>query len=431
MAPLMAGVAIRDLTPEPGIEQWGYSNRKGPAQGTLDPLIARALVLKGGGKTVAIVTIDMGRVPVVDALERIRAEAKTAGVDFVFMSASHTHHAPDIDDGATPHAQKIESLLGDCIVEAAGKLQPATIGTGRAEFDIAHNRRILTEDGKCLMFWRNEDRKPTSPVDKEATIVKVAGQDGKPIAILVHFACHPVIMGPSNLQYSADYPGEMARVVKEQTGAECMFLQGACGNINPCLDKTPLDKGAVDAMREAGRSCAKAVLAALDSIEPMNSGVVSLDYIEKPVVVGTRWDLKNPDNVAFLRRAYGALFDTYVGKVGDDFSVPLSVVLINKELALVGLPGEPFVQFQIALKEGSPSAHTLLCGYCNGFYAYFPTIKDAAAGGYGGTVATFVGVGAGEKIVSEAEIELGLFLGKLSPVCKPEYFIEVNAPGQP
>jgi hypothetical protein len=431
MGSMLAGIAVRDLTPEPGIDLWGYSDRKGPAEGTLDPLNARALVLRGGGKTVAVVTMDMGRVPVPDALERIRAKAKSAGVDFVFLAASHTHHGPDIDDGTAAHSRKIEALVGDCIVEAAGKLQPASIGIGRAEFDIAHNRRIVTDDGKCAMLWRNEARQTTNPVDKEATIIKVAGQDGKPLAILVHFACHPVVMGPSNLRYSADYPGEMARVVKERTGAECMFLQGACGNINPYLDKTPIDKGGVEAMREVGRSCATAILDALGSIEPGNPGAAALDYVEKPVEVGTRWDLKNADNVAFLRRAYGDAFDKYVGEIGEDFSVPLSIVLINKEIALVGMPGEPFVQFQRSLKEGSPAAHTLLCGYCNGFCAYIPTIRDAAAGGYGGTVATFVGLGAGEKLVAEAEIELGLFLGKLSPMCKLQDFLVVDAPGQP
>ena len=45
--PLMAGVATVDITPEPGLMLWGYSNRTHGATGTLDPLMAKAVVLRG------------------------------------------------------------------------------------------------------------------------------------------------------------------------------------------------------------------------------------------------------------------------------------------------------------------------------------------------------------------------------------------------
>src|SRR5262252_5100182 len=43
---LKAAVARVDITPPPGILMWGYSNREGPATGTLDPLYARVLLLQ-------------------------------------------------------------------------------------------------------------------------------------------------------------------------------------------------------------------------------------------------------------------------------------------------------------------------------------------------------------------------------------------------
>ena len=49
----MAGVAVRDITPPPGVPMWGYSDRKGPSTGTLDPLHARSVVLKTGDSAVA------------------------------------------------------------------------------------------------------------------------------------------------------------------------------------------------------------------------------------------------------------------------------------------------------------------------------------------------------------------------------------------
>ncbi len=425
-----AGVAVRDITPEPGIPLWGYSDRKGPATGTLDPLYAKALVLKCADKTVAMVSMDLGRTPLPEGIERIRARAKEAGVDYTFMAATHTHHGPVMESEAA-YINKIETLVGDCIIEAAAKCKPAVLGVGRTTFDISHNRRIVTDDGKCLMMWRNEKKEPTAPVDKEAAVIRIDGEDGRPIAVLVNYACHPVIMGPSNLQYSADYVGELTRVVSEKTGALCMFFQGACGNINPYLDKTKIDDGAVEAMRGAGRECAGAVLEALNSIKPEKAATPAVDYVEKDVPVGVRWDLNNPQTVAILKKAYGEAFDRYVGRIQGELAVPLSVLMLNRRVAFVGMPGEIFVQYQRALKEGSPLKDTFLCGYANGFYGYFPTIRDAAAGGYGGTVATFVGLGAGDKLVAEAEIEIGKLTGKLSPNCTLNDFLMVDAPGQP
>ncbi|MBN2311202.1 MAG: neutral/alkaline non-lysosomal ceramidase N-terminal domain-containing protein, partial [Candidatus Hydrogenedentes bacterium] len=216
-APFLAGVAVRDITPEPGIPMWGYSERTGPSTGTLDPLHAKAVVFRAGGQTAAIVALDLGRVPLKASCDRIRAAAQSAGVDQVFLAASHTHHAPAMEMEGAPHVDAIEKAIIACIEEAAAGVRPARLGLGRATFDVSHNRRILTRDGRCIMLWRNAERRLTRPIDHEAGLVKIEDADGQLMAVLVNFACHPVVMGPDNREYSADYPGEMARIVKEAT----------------------------------------------------------------------------------------------------------------------------------------------------------------------------------------------------------------------
>lgn len=423
MSAFMAAVAIVDITPEPGAPLWGYSERTGVATGTLDPLYAKAIVFRAGGKTCALVSLDLGRVPLADACERIRQRAQRAGVDYVFLAATHTHHAPVMELRDAPYVAAIESRIGDCIEEAVRKLQPARIGIGRTEIDVAHNRRKILKDGRCFMIWRNEDRIPTEPVDKEAAIIKLTAADGAPVATLVHFACHPVVMGQSNCRYSADYVGEMARIVKETTGAECVFFQGACGNINPYLDKTPIEQGGLKAMRSVGRECAKQVLDVLQKIEARTPQKPMITFVEKPVTVGMRWDLNDPPSLEALRSVSGPMYNVYIGSATTDLATPLGVVVLNGDLAFVGMPGEIFVQYQLALKAGSPLRNTFLCGYANGYYAYFPTVRDAAAGGYGGTMTTYVGLGAGDKLVVEAEIEIGRLIGRLKPTCSPEDFV--------
>jgi hypothetical protein len=416
-----AGVAVRDITPAPGLPLWGYARRVGHSTGTLDPLHAKALVLRAGADTVALVSLDLGRVPLRASRERIRQRAAAAGVTRVILTATHTHHAPTMELPDAAHTRLIEDRIGEVVEEAARSLRPAKIGVGRTQFDIAHNRRLI-RDGRCLMLWRNEERMPTSPRDPEAGVVRIDATDGAPLAVLVNFACHPVVMGPNNLDYSADYPGELCRIVKEQTGAECLFLQGACGDVNPYLDKTPLEDGAVEAMRAVGRECAEAVLAVLSNIETTVPAQPSLKLSEKDIPVGMRWDLRDPEVQQFFRRQYGRMLDIYLEEMRGDLEVPLAVLLVNNTLALAFVPGEFFTRHQLALKENSPVPDTFLCGYANDFHLYFPPVRDAALGGYGGSVATYVGLGAAETLLTQACIEVGRLSGQLRPQPIPEDF---------
>lgn len=416
-----AGVAIQDITPEPGIAMWGYSSRSDLSQGTIDPLHARAIVFRAGGNTAAIVTLDLGRVPLPDACGRIRRRAKAQGVDYVLLTASHTHQAPAMDVDK-PYTRTIEGQIGDVIEAALAKLQPARIGVGRTTIDISHNRRKILDDGQCMMVWRNEEQISTGIVDHEAGLVKITDDAGNALAVLVNYACHPVVLGADNLRYSADFVGEMARVVKERTGAECLFLQGASGDVNPYMDKTPVDEGGIETMRQVGRTAGFTVLSALDAIQAVSPAEPSVAFTEKRVEVGTRWDLRNPAVRRVLRQAYGPLFDKYLAKLDPKLAVPLGTIVLNNDLALVGMPGELFTQFQLDLKTHSPLRNTFLVGYAHEFHIYFPTVKDAVYGGYGAAVNSYVGLGAGNKLVREGVIQIGQLIGKLPAVPKIQDF---------
>ena len=423
MAIFEAGVAVREFTPAPGFPLWGYFERERLAIGTLDPLYVKACVFRTADTLAAIVVYDLGRVPIDTVLDRIRDQARNLGTDSLFFCATHTHHAPVMEWPEAPYMDAIVEATIECLSEAIAKLQRVQVGIGHAEIDIAHNRRVLTGDGRCRMMRRNEARIPTTPVDKEATIITLTTTGGDYVATLVHFACHPVVMGPSNLQYSADYVGQMTREITEATGAECLFLQGACGNINPYLAKTPVTAGAIDTMRATGSTCAAAVIAALPGILPTTPATPAIDFLIRQVPVGVRWNLHDQTNRDVLHATHGPLFQYYFNHVHAELSVPLTVLLLNREMAFVGAPGEIFIQYQLALKMDDPVRCALLCGYTNEYYAYFPTVRDAAAGGYGGTVASFVGLGAADRLLTEAEIVLGTMTGALKSECVPETFL--------
>ena len=95
--------------------------------------------------------------------------------------------------------------------------------------------------------------------------------------------------------------------------------------------------------------------------------------------------------------------------------VRVTAVLINKRIAIIAVPGEPFVDFQETWRARCPVSTALFFGYTNGYHGYFPTIGAASRGGYGAASAsTWVEVGAGERMVDWALIQTYGMMGKYS-----------------
>jgi len=421
---LKAGAEKADITPPTGVELWGYGDRKGPASGTLDPLYARVLVLDDGRHSVAVVTLDLGRTfgqPQMNSVrERVR---RLHGVSDVMFMASHTHSAPVIDedyDQIPEWEQRALDKIVQTIGTARGRMKEARIGVGYGQAILGHNRRYVQSDGTIRMLWRNSTGQPTGVIDPTVGVIRVDDRQGTPLAILVNYACHPVVFGPDNLRYSADYPGAMARFV-EQSWAErpvCFFLQGAPGDINPMLDKTPLAENADAEMRTLGESLGREVVRVSRSIQTETPSAPELNYLSEELSFKNRWSQESLRNA--IVAAYGPNpAKRYFRYLNDPIAAPVSTLVINRQIALVGLPGEPFVGLQLMLKQRSPLPATFLCGYSNGYIGYFPTIRDAVAGGYGAnTIVTRVEVGAGERMIDRGLIQIYRSIGKLKD--KPE-----------
>ncbi len=418
-APLKAGTATVDVTPPLGYPMWGYSDRPGVSEKVHDPLHAKALVLDDGENKLAIVGLDLGRTPVREGLQYIRERVReNTGITNLLIVASHTHQGPVIERRDWPSPEKpwvadMEKKIAEVIERANSKLQEARIGVGHGETYLGHNRRAVRDDGTVHMLWRNEERIPTEPVDPEVGVIRVDDISGKPIAILVSYTCHPVVLGQDNLNLSADYPGVMMDMVEREMGGTCIFLQGAAGDINPYMDKTSINENGLEEMRKAGEQLAHEVLRVARETVTKPCPESNIKFREDEFDFEPRWDLDRSDALKTLYNAYGKeVVDAYIDQFRE-LLCTMPTAVINDSLAFVGLPGEIFVDFQLDLKSRSPFKDTFMLGYCNGYLAYFPTIKAAAEGGYGAGSQTFVEVGAGERMVDRAIINLLTFAGKL------------------
>ena len=103
-------------------------------------------------------------------------------------------------------------------------------------------------------------------------------------------------------------------------------------------------------------------------------------------------------------------------------------MLLSNSIAIATIPGEPFVDLQIALRDKSEVANTFLFGYTfsagGEWIGYAPTLKAAAEGGYGAGYSTNIEVGAGEAMIDRHIVNLFTMLGRLkkSPCfCSGQY----------
>ncbi len=416
-AEFRAGVAKADLDPPTGLPMAGYGVRY--SKGTLDPLEARVLVLSDGTRTIAFVTLDLCFPFDPPIMDEIR-QAVRGSVDEVIFHASHTHSGPTYSE-APEAAKHAIPRVADAIGAAARSMVGARIGSAWGQIYLGFNRRYLLPDGSVQMFWRNETKVSTTfPVDPTVGVIRVDRLDGTPLAVLVNYACHPVVLGPENLNYSADYPSEMRRYIEQEMGSGVMafFLQGAPGDINPYYDKTPLIEDAVGMMKQTGRLLGGEAVRVAKTVTTRTPGNLRIQSKTVVLSVANRWNLDKLR--AVLRDRYHIEGGRAERLLRERMEMPVTTLLLNfsspdQNLAFVGMPGEPFVEFQMQLRAKSPVRNSFLLGYTNGYFAYFPTMAAAVRGGYGAdSTVVPAEVGTGERMLNTGLISIYELLGMLS-----------------
>ena len=387
-AELKAGIARVEITPSTLMPMYGYSNRKcGPANGTHDPLFAKALVLDSGGSRFALVTTDLGSL-VSDNLRR--EVASKLSIPVLLLSASHTHSAPAFlpfgsapasGEDAKAYLGEVERKIFGAIAKASESMFAARLAVAKGSLQLGYNRLLLREDGRARALFDNLERVPYGPVDPELVLLRVEDGEGRSRALLVHYAAHAVVLGPTSCKYSADYPGVVQSTVeRELQGTQVMFVQGGAGDINPLFQgRSGREADDFAVMEKMGQLLATEVLRTNKTVKPLAPIVDPIKARSELMTFPERWEKDKT------------------------MELGITTILIGREIAIATVPGEPMHKLQRMWKEQADVPHPLFYGYtfsAGGTWAgYIPDLRSAAYGGYGADASTKIEIGAGEKIM--------------------------------
>ena len=443
--PLEAGLAARDITPDTG-----YGHYRGESTGVNDPLQAKALVLRQGDETAALIMCDIIVVP--RALsKRIRSRvAEETGIPFehIGVAATHTHTGPSFSgelrdyveaDEAGELTEELEQgYVAALIEQAAGAAIDAhaeaasvSLELVRGEEDgVSFNRRFLMKNGTVRFNpgQLNPDIvRPVGPIDPEALTVLFRGEDGEAQGALTNFANHLDTVGGT--EYSADYPHHIEQVLQEEFGPAflSLFGLGASGDINH-IDVNSEDRLST---QEIGEAVGETIRANLDegtglspalTVESRTLFLSLQDYTEDELEWAQAYpeDDLYPQERSFLqqRRAkkilslHDAREDEAVYRLGNVIppaasgepwvlAVEIQAIGLSPDTAIVTMPGEVFVELGLDLKERSPFSHTMLIELANANIAYVPTEEAFRQGDYE-AINSRLAPGGGEAMIDGA-----------------------------
>jgi hypothetical protein len=404
------GVAQTDITPPAGIyaRNWGASEFD-VAEGIHRPMMLTCLTIQSSRneKPVVIVAADLGWWKNAEDERFVRMEilkALSLDAERLMFCLSHTHAGPSLcrDDVGRQGGEMIAPYLAQVInatvrvvKEALSSVKDAVLAWEYGKCNLAKNRdQPQAEENRFLVGLNN-----TLTADDTLLVGRVTDEQGKIIATLTNYACHPTTLAWENRLISPDFIGAMREIVEAETQAPNLFLQGASGELSPAEQYTG-DHKLTD---RYGRQLGYAVLATLESMlspttsltyqRAVESGAPLALWREEAVAVSNKlhvrvvemnYPLKPMPSLAELEIEWAKCDDRVlkerlwrkrcIRKVvgdGNTASMPVWMWQLGDSL-LIGQCNEAYSQFQLDMRASLPSHAVAVMNVVNGSIGYLP-----------------------------------------------------------
>ena len=401
--PLKVGVFAVDASPPIG-SPMAYD----PTREVVLPLSCRGVVLIGDGEPVVLCAVDWIGIGNDGHAEFRSALAKAAGTTAgrVGVHTLHQHDAPHCDFSAdrllaahginhevfdADFARDVIARAATAVREAVAKARPVThLGLGQAEVEkVASNRRILGPDGKVKYVRYTACADPIirdMPIGTiDPSIKTISLWDGDtPVVALTYYATHPQSYYRTG-QANPDFPGIARDRRQKETGVPHIHFDGAGGNIGAGKwndgsheNRQILADRVAEGMARAWKATTKALITATDlGWESVPVALPAAAHLDERRLIATLEDkaakvkerAKAANDLAWLRRC----------KAGETLDV---ACLRLGNARVLHLPGELFVEYQLAAQAMRPDLFVAMAAYGDYGPGYIGTEVAYPQGGY-------------------------------------------------
>ncbi len=433
-ADLSVGAAAVDITPPKGWRMAGYFNER-INTGTHDPLAARAIVFAQGDIRAALVFCDLIGIPLRVSSDARRLAGEKTGIPAanIAILATHTHTGPLFfgplrehfhqtaiaREGRDPrepidYSAALVDRIADVVARAQGAARPAEIDVGTAQQSppLSFNRRYRMKDGSVRFNPGPQNPGivgPAGPIDPDVGVLLFRDAARKrPFACLTVFALHLDTTGGT--EYSADYPFYLQETLRASLGGEVLSLfgTGTCGDINH-INVNRKDQLTA---KQIGTALGETVLAMIPKLRPIQAGSLASARAtveaalhpytpEQEAEAAKNIAQVGTGRVPFLKEAEACRIMDLKARQGPTVTLEVQAVRLSRDVAIVALPSEIFVELGLAIKAASPFRTTFVIELANDGIGYIPTKKAFTEGSYE-VVNSRVRSGTGEKLVDAA-----------------------------
>lgn len=368
---IKVGAAMLEITPTNSVVLGGYGMYVGSrsncrwSDGIHDPLYATAISFSKNNQTVIIIEMDsVGLLAFdIDFIRKKGALRLDIPFDNIIVAASHSHATPDtigfwgtMIPSFSGRNEKYMTFIKEQAVAAA-------VDAYKSRKAVSLHFAVGEE--KELHFNTYSEQIENPYIDDTLTVVKAVDKDGKLVATITNWGCHPTTENGENRKISADWVGPFRQHLSDNLGGVHMFINGSIGAaIQPSVpwrEKNVVGDGQgfvwADAM---GKTLAQKVLALLKEASPLD--IKEIEVASRPVKVRMKnfafWLAKSSGQVRLGLPPYGAPVTTHITalKMGD--------------LRFGSVPGELSPQIGIKIREHLGGKAQILVGLGQDWLGY-------------------------------------------------------------